>query len=130
MNKILLNIITYFIAISLILFGVVHFVVPDPLLAFFPDFIPKSFGYFFIYASGLVELVLGLGLIWPKYRALAAILTMWLFILYFPFHIRDLFVEKPIVGSFTNGIIRIGVQFLIIYLAWLIYSKTKKETKQ
>lgn len=129
MNKTFLNIITYFIAISLILFGIAHFAVPDPLMAFFPEFVPKSLAYFSIYASGLVELALGVGLIWPKYRALAAILTMWLFIIYFPLHIRDLFVEKPIVGSFTNGIIRIGVQFLIVYLAWLIYSETKKGNK-
>ena len=130
MNKTFLNIITYFIAISLILFGIAHFAVPDPLLSFFPEFVPKSLAYFSIYASGLVELALGVGLVWPKYRALAANLSMWLFILYFPLHIRDLFVEKPIVGSFTNGIIRIGVQFLIIYLAWLIYSETKKRNKQ
>lgn len=130
MNKTFLNIITYFIAISLILFGIAHFAVPDPLMAFFQEFVPKSLAYFSIYASGLVELALGVGLIWPKYRDLAAILTMWLFIIYFPLHIRDLFVEKPIVGSFTNGIIRIGVQFLIVYLAWLIYSETKKGNKQ
>jgi uncharacterized membrane protein len=125
MKNVLYNVLLYFMASLLILFGIGHFFYSSFLSAFFPDFVPKGVQLVLIYITGVIELALGAGLILTKYRAMAANLTMWMFIAYLPLHIRDLFVEAPIAGSPTAAIVRLFVQFLFIYLAWMISKNAK-----
>ena len=125
MKNTLSNVLVYFMAGLLIVFSISHFAYPAFLTAFFPNFVPDGVKLFLIYFTGVLELALGVGLILPKYRHTAAILTMWMFVAYFPVHIRDLFVETPVAGSSVAAVVRLFVQVLFIYLAWLISKRAK-----
>ena len=48
-------------------------------------------------------------------------------LLLLPLHIIDLFRDKPVIGSMTAAIIRIPIQFLLIFLAW--FGKEKEVKK-
>ena len=50
--------------------GVLHFVNPAFYVALIPPFLPAPL--FLVYASGVAELVTGLGLLWPRCRRVAA----------------------------------------------------------
>jgi uncharacterized membrane protein len=125
MKNTLSNVLVYFMAGLLIVFSISHFAYPSFLTAFFPDFVPDGVKLLLIYLTGVLELVLGVGLILPKYRHTAATLTTWMFIAYFPVHIRDLFVEAPVAGSSVAAVVRLFVQFLFVYLAWTISRQSK-----
>ncbi len=125
-KTVLYNITLYFIATMLILFGIVHFISPDFLTAFFPKMIPGGLQYILIYITGVLEVLLGAGLILQGYRSKAAIATMWMFIAYLPLHVLDLFKEVPVAGSPIGAVIRLFLQFLLIYMAWWLYKESKK----
>lgn len=100
---------------AFVLSGVMHFFNPQ----FFKPLIPKKIPYrnFGVYISGVLELVLAVGL-WVKdvrvFAGWGTALLMWLFL---PIHIVDLFREKPVVGSKPAAFIRLIAQFGLIKLA-------------
>ncbi|APD05819.1 hypothetical protein UJ101_00267 [Flavobacteriaceae bacterium UJ101] len=94
--------------------GVQHFVKPDFYIPFVPYFIP--FKAFFIYASGVLELLLGITLFIPKYSKIAATGILILMLLFLPIHIGDVFSDTPAIGSHQAALIRLPIQFL--FIAW------------
>ncbi|MEM6347826.1 MAG: hypothetical protein AAF927_28310 [Bacteroidota bacterium] len=114
----ILKLIALILMIALMLSGgVYHFVNPAVYDALMPDFFPKLLAN---YAAGAVEILLGIGLILPKWRTRAAWGVVILMLIFFPLHIWDLFKEQPALGSKTAAIIRIPMQFLLIGWAyWL-----------
>jgi uncharacterized membrane protein len=98
--------------------GVQHFVKPDFYIPFVPYFLP--FTKAIIYVSGLVEVLLGLMLIIPKYVKMGAIGIMLLMLLFLPIHIWDVFSDSPAIGSSQAALIRLPIQFLFIAIAWKI----------
>ncbi len=100
--------------------GIYHFVNPAFYDALMPEFFPKLLAN---YAAGAAEILLGVGLILPKWRVRAAWGVVILMLIFFPLHIWDLFKEQPALGSKQAAIIRIPVQFLFIAWAyWLTRS--------
>lgn len=98
--------------------GIMHFVKPR----FFNPFIPKPFPKKLSnYLVGVIEFALGVGLLIPKYILESATGIIVLLILLLPIHIWDLTRKKPAIGSKKLAIIRIPIQFLLIYLVYLIY---------
>ncbi len=110
-----------------ILFGVVmiggginHFLKPAVYFPFIPDFLPKAPTN---YAAGILELALGIGVFIPQFRYRAAqgiFLSMCIFL---PLHIWDVFRDHPAIGNHTLALIRVPVQFVLIYWAWFISKK-------
>lgn len=93
-----------------------HLLNPSLSDGFIPDFLPKQPVHIF---TAIIEFALGVGLLIPKTKKLAAwgiigILTFFLFL-----HVQDLFRETPVIGSKMAAIIRIPFQFLFMYMAWL-----------
>ena len=41
-------------------------------------------------------------------------------LLFLPIHISDVFSEAPAVGSHNAALIRLPVQFLLIFIAWKV----------
>ena len=102
----------------LIYTGMVHIVKPKNFKHFIPDFLPKlSVNYIF----GFIEVMLGTCLMWSETRSEAAIGVFILMILFLPIHIWDVTKSRPAIGSKRLAIIRIPVQFLLMYLSYLIY---------
>jgi uncharacterized membrane protein len=104
--------------------GINHFLNPEFYNPFIPDFLPELWVN---YATGLVELILGIGLCLPKFKQKAAFGALLLMIAFTPIHLWDLWSETPAIGSRTAAWIRIGVQGLFIaWLYWLSRPATEK----
>lgn len=99
--------------------GIMHFVKPSFFKNFIPDFFPKlAVNYIF----GFIEIALGIGLFFNKTAKEAAIGIFVLMILFLPIHIWDVTRTRPAIGSIKLAIIRIPLQFLLMYLSFLIYA--------
>lgn len=95
-----------------------HVIKPDIFKHFIPDFLPKRLVN---YIAGIIEFCLGLGLFFPSTVKYAAIGIFMLMVLFLPIHIWDVTKERPAIGSKKIAIIRIPLQFLLMYLSYLIY---------
>ena len=91
-----------------------------------PGFLPFAIGI--IYFSGVLEILLGLLLIIPKYHKQAALGIMMLMLAFLPIHVWDIFTDTPAIGSHQTALIRLPVQLLFIAIAWGIM-KLGKPTK-
>ena len=118
MLKVFWTIVRILFALFMVYAGVQHFVKPDFYIPFVPSFLP--FTKAIIYASGLVEVLLGLMLIIPKYVKMGALGIMLLMLLFLPIHIWDIFSDTPAIGSSQAALIRLPIQFLFIAIAWKI----------
>jgi uncharacterized membrane protein len=115
-------ILTLLFGAFMIFSGINHFLKPDMYLPFIPDFLPKVF---IIYLSGVVEIVLGLGVFIPHFRHLSALGILLLMLLFLPLHIVDVFRDNPAIGSHSIALIRLPIQFVLILWAWFISRKQK-----
>ncbi len=112
--KIVWKILQILLAAMLIYAGVQHFLKPAFYEPFVPAFLPAK--TFIVYASGVVEILLGILLLIPKYTKLAATGIILLMIAFLPIHIWDIFSENPAIGSKNAAMIRLPIQFL--FIAW------------
>ncbi len=118
--KIFKLILTYLFAAFILFGGVNHFLKPAMYFPFFPDFLPKEM---INYLGGALEIILGIAVFIPQYRQKACFGLFILMIAFLPFHIWDIFKEKPAIGSHQAALIRVPVQFLFIAWAWFISKK-------
>jgi uncharacterized membrane protein len=103
--------------------GLMHFIKPLPYLRFIPSFLPAAL--FIVYASGLVEILLGVGLLLNKSIARKASFGIFILMLIFlPLHTWDVFRTQPAIGSHTLANIRFPIQLLLIYLSFKLYRKS------
>jgi len=116
--KLFWTILKILLTLFMIYAGVQHFLNPTTYLPFVPSFLP--FKMFTIYLSGVLEIVLGVLLLFPKYTKLGATGILWLMIIFMPIHIWDVFVEQPAIGSHGAAMIRLPIQFVFIALAWSV----------
>ena len=101
--------------------GVMHIIKPKIFKHFIPNFLPKLAVN---YIAGLLEFLLGLGLFFNQTTANAALGIFILMIAFLPIHIWDVTKERPAIGSKKIAIIRIPIQFILMFCAWLIYIKS------
>ncbi len=102
----------------LIIGGIAHFVVPamyDPMI---PDALPK---HLVNYLVGLLELALGSGVFFPRYRSAATLGIFILMIAFLPLHFVDVFRDSPAIGSKALAYVRLPLQFVLIGWAWFIH---------
>ena len=87
-------------------------------MEFYLPFVPAFLSYktAIIYASGIIEIVIGICLLIPKTKQLASWAYLILMCIFLPIHIADLFTETPAMGTHQAAIIRLVVQFLQISL--------------
>ena len=101
--------------------GFMHFKKPFFFNGFIPDFLPKlTVNYFF----GVIEFILGFGLFFHQTTKNAALGIFILMTLFLPIHIWDVLKEKPAIGSKKLAMIRIPIQFLLMYVSYLIYENS------
>lgn len=100
----------------LILTGLIHFWKPKIYFRFIPDFLPKNTVNTL---AGIIEIVLGIGVFMPDARYLATLGILVLMLAFLPLHAIDVFRERPAIGSRTIAIIRLPLQFLLIW--WACY---------
>jgi uncharacterized membrane protein len=115
-------ILTLAFAAILILAGFNHFINPKIYSPFIPDWMPLILTNIL---TGIVELGLGIGLLFKKYRKQAAFGVFLLMIAFLPLHFFDVFKDHPAIGSKTVAMIRLPLQFILIYWAWYIFRQNR-----
>ena len=113
------------LAVFLIFGGIQHFINPDNYIPFVPSFLP--FTVAIIYLSGLFEILFGLALFFKKQRIIGAWGVLILMLLFLPIHIWDVFSETPAIGSHKAAVIRLPIQFLLIFIAWKVKNKVSQK---
>ena len=111
---------TFLFGLFMILGGAMHFVNPEMYNPFIPEFLPK---HIINYISGLLEIILGIGVFTKRYRALSTSGILWLMLAFLPLHVIDVFKENPAIGSHQMALIRLPFQFVFILWAWFINKK-------
>ncbi len=72
----------YVMAPAYVVAGLLHFVVPDLYVQIVPPVLPAPLAL--VYLSGVAEVAVGLGLLWPRTRQYAAWATIALLVAIFP----------------------------------------------
>jgi uncharacterized membrane protein len=80
------RILIFFMGAFYVFAGVNHFINPQFYEPLIPDYLPWN--SFINYASGVLEIVLGLGIFIPKYRKISAQAILILLVLFIPSHIH------------------------------------------
>ncbi len=106
--------------VFLIMGGFNHFRDPNSYNQMIPDFFPKLAVN---YITGVIELVLGFGVIIPRFRHSSALGIMILMILFLPIHVWEVFRDNPTFGSHITAMIRLPIQFVLIAWAWFLSKK-------
>ena len=109
----------YFMSIAYTYVGVRHFIDPDFFLAIMPNYL--SMHLFFVYLTGLMEVVFGLLLAFRKTRKIASYGLIVLLLIVFPANIH--LVESELSQSILEvskeqTIIRLPFQGLFLILAY------------
>ncbi|MFK7814453.1 MAG: MauE/DoxX family redox-associated membrane protein [Maribacter sp.] len=112
--KIVWKVLQVILSLFLIYAGVKHFLTPAFYEPFVPAFLPAK--TMIVYASGVVEIALGVLMFIPKYTKKAAMGVIILMLVFLPIHIWDVFSDTPAIGSHTAALIRVPFQFL--FMAW------------
>ncbi len=115
----------YGLVIFFVFAGVYHFINPDFYYPLIPDYLPFKKTINII--SGIVEILLGLGLLFDQYRRSAAYLLIFLMIAFIPSHIHFI-----LLGSCMDGGLCVPewvgwMRLLVIHplLVYWIYSNRK-----
>jgi uncharacterized membrane protein len=103
------------LAVLMLLSAFGHLFNPKFTDPFIPDFFPKKLVH---WATAAVEITLAVCIFMPIYRTWALQGTIVLMLLLLPVHLRDLFLEKPAIGSRKAAWIRLPFQFLFMAMAW------------
>ena len=109
----------YFMSIAYTYIGIRHFIDPDFFLAIMPNYF--SLHLFFVYLTGLMEVVFGVLLVFKKTRKIAAYGLIVLLVIVFPANIH--LVQSELSQSILDvtreqSIIRLPFQGLFLLLAY------------
>ena len=118
----------YSAALIYFLAGAYHFINPKVYLKIMPAWFPAK--EWLNWLSGLAEIVLAVGLLFPQTRTLAAYGLVALLVSFFAVHVGHLFEPPVIKLSRTSAVdftrkptyyglfVRLALQFFLIYWAW------------
>jgi uncharacterized membrane protein len=113
---------TFLFSLLLIIAGINHFIHPGVYASLIPGWLPLTATN---YVTGMIETALGAGLLFTPSRRMAAIGTILLMVFFLPFHVYDVFRLHPAIGSTKLALIRLPLQFLLIYWAWFLVPRAK-----
>jgi uncharacterized membrane protein len=111
---------TFLFGLFMMLGGAMHFINPEMYNPFIPDFLLKDLVN---YASGVLEIIVGLAAMIPRYRSLGTLGILLLMLAFLPLHVMDVFSDQPAIGNHQLALIRLPIQFVFIAWAWFINKK-------
>ena len=110
------NLSVYLMGIIYIYLGILHFTNTDFYFPYMPEFLP--YHWELIIASGIVEIILGVGVFFNKYRNYSLWGIILMLIIFLTVHFNMLIPENSIGNATSLLILRVFVQFGLIYWAW------------
>ena len=115
MNPILVHFLALGYGIPFILVGIEHFRSPQKFVDIVPNYLP--FALFLVYLTGIMEIVGGLGIIYPNTREITGRLMVLFLIAIYPANFNMWINDIPYNGTrlTTQGhLVRLSVQLLLI----------------
>ena len=115
MNPLFVHILALIYGIPFILVGIEHFREPQKFVDIVPKYMP--FALFLVYLTGIIEIVGGLGIIYPETREITGRLMVLFLIAIYPANFNMWINDIPYNGTrlTTQGhLVRLSVQFLLI----------------
>jgi uncharacterized membrane protein len=106
--------------------GIMHMVNHAMYIPFVPAFLPLK--VFIVYASGAVEILLGIMLLSKKYAIAGAWGIFLLMVIFLPIHVADAFSDTPAIGSHRVAVIRLVLQFVILLWVWVVKNSVTRKT--
>lgn len=121
---------TFFLILLSVFFtyaGIDHLVSPDFYVSIMPPWIPAHLEL--VYLSGVFEVMGGVGVLIPRFRAFAGAGLVALLIAVYPANLHmafnpHLFPDIPLVALY----IRLALQFLAFYWAWTVTRPERFQT--
>lgn len=110
----------FLMAAIFVAIGFHHFYKPKFYYPIIPAFFPKLF---VTYVSGVIEIIIGIGLCIPSYQKYAALGMALLMVAFLPLHIWDITREKPAMKTTKGAYIRLVIQFVLIAWGWFLFKK-------
>ena len=106
------------IIMVLILFvaGVVHLASPSIFIKAMPDYIP--YHTTLIYITGVIELILGIGLLLKRFRKLSAFALMTYFVAILPAHFHMALNDIPMFGYDSPYVLWGRTAFQLVFIYW------------
>ncbi|MBW4483687.1 MAG: DoxX family protein [Tildeniella torsiva UHER 1998/13D] len=107
------------LAVCMVVAGVLHFAQPEPFIRIVPGFLPAPAAL--VYISGVIEIALGIGLLVPAARQIAAWGLVALFIAVFPANLNMAINHIQIAGipdAWWFQAIRLPFQLVLIVWAY------------
>ena len=118
MNPLLVHILALIYGIPFILIGIEHFKEPQKFVDIVPKYMP--FALFLVYLTGVMEILVGLGIIYPDTREITGRLTVFFLLAIYPANFNMWINDVPFNGTrlTTQGhLFRLSVQILLIIAA-------------
>ena len=118
MNPLLVHILALIYGIPFILIGIEHFKEPQKFVDIVPKYMP--FALFLVYLTGVIEILVGLGIIYPDTREITGRLTVLFLLAIYPANFNMWINDVPFNGTrlTTQGhLFRLSVQILLIIAA-------------
>tara|TARA_X000000368_G_C22765166_1_gene594602 strand:+ start:301 stop:693 length:393 start_codon:yes stop_codon:yes gene_type:complete len=115
LNPLFVHILALIYGIPFILVGIEHFREPQKFVDIVPKYMP--FALFLVYLTGVMEIVGGLGIIYPETREITGRLMVLFLIAIYPANFNMWINDIPYNGTrlTTQGhLVRLSVQFLLI----------------
>jgi uncharacterized membrane protein len=107
----------YTMAALYIIAGIMHFIKPKIYLRIMPSYLPKH--KLLVYLSGVIEIILGIGICAPFFKNLALISIIGMLLAFLLVHFFMLNNEKASAGlPKWLLVLRILIQFLLMYWAY------------
>ena len=116
MNPLFVHILALIYGVPFILVGIEHFRDPQKFVDIVPKYMP--FALFLVYLTGVIEVVGGLGIIYPETREITGRLMVLFLIAIYPANFNMWINDIPYNGTrlTTQGhLVRLSVQFLLIF---------------
>ena len=98
--------------------GVTHMINPEFYFKIVPDMFPKLF---VVYASGIVEILIGLGVLWQRTRAMAGLAFALLCLGFLPLHLWDFWRPDPVFQPPVAASVRVVLQFILMGIGLYVF---------
>ena len=118
MNPLIIHILALIYGVPFILIGIEHFREPQKFVDIVPKYMP--FALFLVYLTGVIEIMGGLGIIYPETREITGRLMALFLIAIYPANFNMWINDIPYNGTrlTTQGhLVRLSVQLLLIVAA-------------
>ena len=115
MNPLIIHILALIYGVPFVLIGIEHFREPQKFVDIVPKYMP--FALFLVYLTGVMEIIGGLGIIYPETREITGRLMALFLIAIYPANFNMWINDIPYNGTrlTTQGhLVRLSVQLLLI----------------